>query len=555
MTGTQGPPFDLGDAAERVHIRPGDVTAVVVTARRRTARRRRALAGVTAFTLVVSATAAVRLTESSEDGGVPLAASGGARQGKVGVTWQRVDPKTTLGMARGFSDGSPIYALSTAPGERESRAGRPLSRVVWKSADGVEWTPASTLGPDLYLSDLANRDNRVYAVGTSPTSSAPSTPGTPAKLTSADLVVGWSDDDARTWQKQTLPLDLKSVPTRTGFVSDVEVASGPSGVLAVAVLSAQLEVPALLPAGVTAPNGWATTDTGVDLVGPVRSNPCPDGFKQEKHEQPEGSHEVTPTWCSNGDKGVTITPQDARGVTAHYTWEQLGVEGDVLHAVRRQAVAFFARSGSTDFQRVALPDLPNVSFLSVGATDRGFDLVAAAGDRYGRQPGRLTLLQSTDGRTWTKGSPPDDDHWVSAVGTVKGRTAMVTGNDTGGGFTMADGAGGWSTVSWDELFDDDVLQGRHAFGGTAAIGPFGIVVSVVLSPPEGGNEKQLSSRLLVSRDGEVWEDISLDDLVGQAKAAVHRITMAGDKVVVAASVPVDRTDLPRRQIDFIGTAD
>lgn len=555
MTGTDGPRFDLGDAAERVHVCPGDVATVVATARRRTARRRQALAGVTALTLVVSATAAVRLAGSNDEGGVPLAASGGARQGKVGVTWQRVDPKSTLGMARGFSEGSPVYALSTAPGERESVAGRPLSRVVWKSDDGVEWTPASTLGPDLYLSDLANRDSRIYAIGTSPTSAAPAAPGSPPKLTAADLVVGWSDDGARKWQTQRLPLDLRSVPTRSGSVSDVEVASGPSGVLAVAVLSAELDVTALLPSGTTAPNGWATTDTGVDLVGPVRSKPCPDGFKQEKHDQPEGPKEVTPTWCSNGDKGMTITPQDARGVTAHYTWDQLGVEGDVLSAVRRQAIAFFARAGSTDFERVALPDLPNVSFLSVGTTERGFDIVAAAGDRYGRNPGKLTILQSTDGRSWTKASPPDENNWVSAIGTVKGRTAMVTGNDTGGAFTMADGAGGWSTVTWDQILDDEVLDGRRAFGGTAAIGPFGIVVSVTLAPPEGGTEKQLSTRLLVSRDGEVWEDVVLDDLVGQAKAGVNRITMVGDRVVVAASVPVERTDLPRKQIDFIGTAD
>ncbi|HEX9968614.1 MAG TPA: hypothetical protein VGB03_00620, partial [Acidimicrobiales bacterium] len=365
MTGTDGPRLDLGTAAERVHIRPGDLDAVVATARRRTGRRRQALAGMTAFTLLVSTAVAVRLTASDDDDGTPVATSGGARQGDVGVTWRRVDPKAGLGMARGLSDGSPLYAISTAPGEREPRRGEQLSRVVWRSDDGLEWTPTSTLGPDLYLADLATRDTRLYAVGTSPTSASPTGPGRPPKLTSADLVVGWSDDGAKQWQKKKLPLDLASSPTRYGQVSDAEVASGPAGVLAVAVLSAELDVPALLPVGVTAPHGWATTDTGVDLVGPVRADACPDGSRAEKHDQPEASGEVMPVWCSKGDEGITVAPQEARGVTAAYSWADLKVGGDVLSAVRREPVAFFARAGSTDFERVDLPDLAGVSFLSV----------------------------------------------------------------------------------------------------------------------------------------------------------------------------------------------
>jgi hypothetical protein len=122
---------------------------------------------------------------------------------------------------------------------------------------------------------------------------------------------------------------------------------------------------------------------------------------------------------------------------------------------------------------------------------------------------------------------------------------------------MADGKGGWSSVAWADVIDPEVLQGRQAFGGTAAIGPFGVVVSVVLSPPEGGTEKDLSNHLLLSRDGTVWEDIALEALIDRPRPAVNRITMAGDTVVVAVSVPgeVRGNDAPRTQIGLVGTLD
>lgn len=74
-----------------------------------------------------------------------------------------------------------------------------------------------------------------------------------------------------------LPVDMAAVGAKAlrASVGDTEVAAGPDGVVAVARLFAMLDVPALLPAGVKAPNGWVATATGVDVLGAGIPAACP----------------------------------------------------------------------------------------------------------------------------------------------------------------------------------------------------------------------------------------------------------------------------------------
>ncbi|MGH9154889.1 MAG: hypothetical protein ACRD1K_03345 [Acidimicrobiales bacterium] len=143
--------------------------------------------------------------------------------------------------------------------------------------------------------------DRLYAVGTGQATAAVG--GRPV----SDLLVGWSDDAGRSFQRSRLPVDLAAVAARTTrfSVGESEVAAGPTGTVVVARLYAQLNLNGLLPAGATAPNGWATSATGVDLLGPGIPPPCPDpkGHVTEATlvapEPPpmKGPAEVGPTRC------------------------------------------------------------------------------------------------------------------------------------------------------------------------------------------------------------------------------------------------------------------
>lgn len=566
MNEDHGPTFDFDAVAERVRIPAGDVGHVMSTARRRTRRHRRVLSATMAVAVVSSVVAVNRLS-STPDEELPVAAAEGVRRGSLGLTWRSVDPKSGLGMASGLATTGPLYALSTAPGQREFTPDIRMNGVVWRSDDGVEWTSASTLGNDLYLSDLSIAEKRVYAVGTSPGEALAA--GQRPRLTSSNLVIGWSDDEGGTWRKAALPVDLKDTrATRWGGVTSTAVAAGPRGVLAVAAFGADLDVPALLPAGVTAPNGWSTTATGVDIVGAPKKGACPDGMNAADVKPPPGDQagEVPPVWCTAGDKrGVPIAPQAAFEIVGSYTWEQLGVQGDVLRAVRRQPMAWFAEPGSTQFRRVELPDVGGIAGgLEVAAHANGFDILGVTGDRFGAES-KLALLQSADGRTWRTSTPPTQGRWVSALGTVGGRTAFVGGSDNGSVFTVADGEGGWTTVSMDTLVDPSVLdEDMSVHAGNVSFGEFGVAVAAVLVPQEDSRRKEseitIKHRVLVSRDGATWDDIPLDDIAGDVKASVTRVVVLADRVVVTVSVPDgaaprNRTQdqTPRRQVVYVGT--
>lgn len=557
MNEGRGPTFDFDEVAERVRIPAGDVGHVVSTARRRTRRHRRVLSATMAVAVVSSIVAVDRMS-SAPDEGLPVAATEGVRRGSLGLNWQRFEPASGLGMASGLTNRGPLYALSTAAGQRELTAQIRMSGVVWRSDDGVEWSAASTLGNDLFLSDLAVGDKRVYAVGTSPGEALPA--GSRARLTSSNLVVGWSDDEGRKWQKAALPVDLEDTrATRWGSVPSTAVAAGPRGVLAVAAFTADLDVPALLPAGVTAPRGWSTTDTGVDILGAIKAGACPEGSKPAEVTAPPGEQvgEVAPVWCADGKRGQPVAPQAAYEVKAHYTFAQLGVDGDVLRAVRRQPMAWWAEPGSTEFRRVELPEVGGVSGgLEVIAHEGGFDVLAVTGDRFGAGNHKLALLQSGDGRSWQTLRPPAHSQWVAGLGRVGGRTAFVGGAETGAVLTVADGNGGWTTTALATLIDPAVLEDRSVHASAVSFGEFGIALNATLVPDENG-EKESSApvvhRVLVSRDGATWDDFALDDIVGEAKGSVSRIAVLADRVVVTASLPNRSGPADtRRQVVVVG---
>lgn len=565
---------ELGRAAYAYELPAGDLDVVLRRGGVRAHRRRRTLAGLTAVALVATTVGAIDLLDGG-DREVSVASGGGLARGDVGIVWRTVSPSSGLGYTGGPDAGSgsagPLYALSTAPGLASVNG--PMPRVVWRSDDGVEWTAVAGQAKDLYLADLATGDGRVYAVGTGPATAAV------GGRSVSPLLVGWSDDGAKTWNRELLPIDLAALSgraTRAGVVNTA-VASGPAGTVVAGVLSATLDVPAVLPAGATAPNGWALTDTGVDVLGPEREVACPEGsavppedkaMRQEKLARAgvaagagdEKPVEVGPSLCLRGDgTPVQVSPQDAYGVEASYTWEQLQVEGDLLRAVRSQPVAFRAAPGSERFERVDLPAVDQVGGpLLLDAGGGGFDLVTTTMslDREeGTRTSGLTILRSADGRSWAQSlSAPGADVWAGALGRVGGVATIVGQGPTGAVLVRADGAGDWTGSPLIAALEAGVPDGAEMHVMSAAMGPFGIVVAVNLVSEEraGDRPPEVEQRILVSRDGTTWGDHAVTDLAGRPVKGVIRASVVGERAVVAVSVTAKDGDRPE-QIVLVGT--
>lgn len=529
-TSAASPDLDLDAAATSYDIPGGDVARVVRHGRHLAARRRRFTASATAMLVLAGAFAVQDVFGRDPDREVPLAADGTLIRGPVGISWRMTTPEAGIGFGSNARGPAPLYALSTAAGERDFETAR-RNGTVWRSENGVDWVAASTLAGDFYLADLAGRDGRVYAVGTT---TATAVPGT--SRTAHNLVAGWSDDDGKTFSHTALSaIDLAGIAqkSRHSGVGSASVASGPRGTMIVATVQALLDVPELLPAGVTAPNGWVTTESGIDLLG-GKAEGCPDAENQVKQMRGQDRPgEMSGFRCYEGEEKMsTRTPQEIFGVAARYSFGELGIGGDLLLAVQRQPVVFFAPPGTTDFERVEMPHQePMHAPVLVEAHDDGFDVVAASG-RVDGMTQKVVALHSADGRAFEAAAPLPDIMWPTAIGRVRGVTTVVGGTERGSVVAQRKPGGHWTSSALSSAVAPDAAAGKQANAVAAGIGDFGIVVAVVLS--EDG--QIASTRIVASRDGTTWEDSPLDALVDEPVRAVTRIVVTDKRAVVTVGV-------------------
>jgi hypothetical protein len=567
---------DLTSGADTFELPPGDLGAVVHRARRRNRRRHQLSASLAAVAL--AATTAVAIRAANPDAPkTNLAAEGTAGQlGDAGIDWSVADAPGTAISAWSYQGttelGGRTYALSTAPGEKGGDG--PLPPVLWRSSDGVEWEQATT--PSGFRPNrLAAGDGRLYAIGTGPATAAPS------------VHVGWSEGGEGAWADQALPLDLAGLRARSTEVQVVPtgVAADHGSVVVAVTVGAQLDVPKLLPAGETAPHGWYLAEDGVDVLGDGPE--CPAGTTADdpnpvarRKADAAGSIEandeakaakaaadgrtVAPpaagttdpagavvqgqqyeSWCYGADgTGRSYAPGEGRGVVAHHSWAELGVDGDLLRAVQGEPFLFRADAGSDRFERASVPATLGVLGAPMIVADRdGFVLVGTDRKRVGPKVDRpqVVVLRSSDGRAWTPdaGALPGVDA-VQATGTVDGHPAVVGSTPEGGTYAEL-WPEGWRVTSLSQL----VGAGKGSWVGAAAIGPLGVVVSI----GEAKGDVTTPS-LLASRDGRTWSRTPVQDLLG-GPGDITRIVIKDDRAVVTAVRHVEgRTD---QQVAVVGT--
>lgn len=556
---------DLTSAANRLSVGHGDVDMVMARGRNRRNRRTRVLGGVTAIAVVASLAA---ITNMDSDKTTPLASMPNVSRGDGGLDWEALSTSDGIGFAsRGVAGQGPFYALSTAPGRADVNKTN-TSRVLYRSNDGVEWTPTTTFGNDLYVSDLAPASGRVYAVGTSPAQAG--------SKHRSNLAAAWSDDGGKSFSKTELPVDWASMEARSTSVNlgETQVASNGAGTVVTATVRAALDVPRILPDGVTAPDGWATTATGVDVLGPDKGDECPAGSStkmelakeadakvgamrvsgaNDREQELPRQREVDPNYCfkDGGRETVIVSPQDARGVVRSLTWDELGVTGDLKSAVTDQVLAYFAPANSTDFTRIDLGDAPaDMSFLD--ADENGFHLFLTS-QGPNSAAAATKDLSSTDGKSWTSNNGPSGLQWVTSAGTLNGVRIVV--GEGAEGAVVARGIGGdWDTASAASLIDPSVVKARpvHIVGG--GVGPLGVVLAVM---PELGKDDTSTSKTILaySRDGSHFGDKDVEELAGKSVGQVLQVFVSGQRAVVALSggFPGEGKD-PLPQTILVGTA-
>jgi hypothetical protein len=399
------------------------------------------------------------------------------------------------------------------------------------------------------------------------------------------LLVGWSDDDAKTFDKHALPIDFASIArdTTSVFVQQTDVAVGAHGVVVSALVRAEPNVRALLPSGVTAPNGWAITANGVDVLG--NGDACPAGTTDTPKAKRAGAAEagrpiapkpsgvVSPNGKATEAPGreygydcfaadgtsQTYSAQERRGITRSFSWSELGVSGDLLRAIVGEPFVFAAAPGSTDFRPVNVPTNTGVQSMVLRSDENGFDLVATtAGDGVGPKsfPAKLVVSHSADGYAWSANdAAPQGVEWVSAVGRIDGRVVVIGSGAHGAVMLVDNASGGWTSTSLADVLHADVASDQQVEVMSAAVGPIGVVATVQVvtlhrTVPHGDNA---SYRILASRDTVTWSDDSLDAIVGEG-VFPSRVVMVGDHVVISGSrAAKGNVPAPADSVTVLGT--
>ena len=446
--------------AATMSVPPGDVEAVMARGRRRR-RRQRALAGASTATAVGVLAATIIIATHHGPASTQVASTGPTQPTAPAttLTWRVVDPTSALGATTALTSSAPLYALSTAPGVADPTS----ARVIYRSADGLEWSQTS--GPNgLYVSDLAAHGSQLYAVGTGAATAAVGGRNLPG------FAVAWSADRGRTWHTRRVADrhagDL--LGHHRSSTAEINVASGAKGTVVVAALGAQLDLPRFLPAGVRVPNGWTVTATGVDLLaratatcpagtaapsgapapsGQVDVVPCMPGGtgpaamlkrlplttpnagtsatpKTLPQVGPNAVTHVGPSAVTPGTPGATalgapfdatqVTPQAAYGVSHSYTWAQLGVSADVERAVLGAPFVYYSANGTT-FTPVTLPAPAEAAGqITVVADGAGFTVAASGPLALATCSGRRTARGGQRSAP-LRGAPPPP-RWASSPG-------------------------------------------------------------------------------------------------------------------------------------------
>ncbi len=515
----------LSTEARRIDLGPPMVDVVIHRGRQRQNRRRTAV-GVMAVVGVCAGTiVGINVLSQPSDRSFGSVVGDGTSNGPPGtatddtaadtrigspihlvdsdLVWTTVEPDTAQALSvfsgwagRKIVGDGPFLAWSTTPGVNTEP-----KTSMWRSDDGISWTQvADTVS--MTQATIADRDGRFFAYGTAPSSAA--TDGR-----KFDAALSTSDDGGLTWNDVALPLDtadLADEPGVTGVsVSPVSIAAGPTGVLAAARVTVNVDWENLLPDGLWNTGNWGTTADGVEIyetqpcgappdtaaavpTATVMCNPpativpgagvSPTTIMQSTADSVLVSPDSVPINASTVPAGVETTMQPVAAGTL--TWAELGISQKAAAYIRGVTQLFFSADGAT-FNAVAQPTALGDGSQNVQLTDvdDGFVASVVTYDDATNQ-GTGTLFHTVDGSSWAE-MGPSPLTYAETFDSFEGRLVM-SGQVQVGAFQQAsmvairNSDGSWTNALLDDLSSpsDGV---KTSFGNTSvAVGPMGITV-------------------------------------------------------------------------------
>jgi len=293
--------------------------------------------------------------------------------------------------------------------------------------------------------------------------------------------------------------------------------------------------PGACPAGTTSPEDVKPSSTLAPSGAPVGAPVAQD----------DGGR-VWPTICLDGEgKDREVSPQELLGVVDSYTWEELGVEGDLLQAVLGRPFVFRAEPEGDAFSRID-PGLPDDIAGSIILDVRDGDFLLAVPVFSGG----VTVLTSGDGASWAGAPGLGAMRWIQAAGRIGDRLAFLGGDREGRMLLALGDAGGWREVDLGAAagFDDE------PFVVDAAFGPEGVVAVVGEMAGSRAEQVEPNFHLVASRDGTTWSSRSAADVAGEPVASAGGVTVTDDGVVVMAVPEQERVEGRHlRQVALVGT--
>jgi len=517
------------------------------------------------------------------------------------MVWNVVEPDSTEAVAFGdmrtAANGNslPGVLLGTAPGRNDD-----YTPQMWRSNDGVTWTPVNVDPPFGGLGSVQFASDAVYTVGTAP--------GVAANH-SNPLLFGTSHDDGATWDQLELPVDTNAghdLPFVVKVSSTAMLYPLDNGGVVVWLYSgAQLDWPAIADQlGVQATDTLAAYSSRDGVLVPVDPNCVPSSARSMSTVPVFGVATTTPAqsdvggceqqlvgWDEIGvpQSAVDLAYGTARefrvvgsdvtelavppGVVGGYggssqeplfstqdgtRWYRLGSDGVLVDATPPSGDGYpIGTSGETDFVQAA-PDSGIFGGYSntIGASTAGgpwaySDWSGVVGD------GRLAYVQMLG---------------VTGAGVVEVMQVMPDAIAAQGGVSVS--SGGYTAsraTARSPLVITDDATGETVDLTRVWYGPDGVEITdadgnkvgamdgptfqSVLSDPSGGAGPE-DILVAVSADGQHVSVESITQLLGvdvSDISSVPRISTAGNTTVIAVTLKERNADGVPRQLVLVGT--
>jgi hypothetical protein len=417
------------------------------------------------------------------------------------LQWQLVRPLAGLGFNSGTASAAgATYSLATAPGAT-TNAGP--GSVVYRSTDGVEWSPVATPA-GFATTALGGTADRVYALGTGSTGIALASGGTSGGL--GDPV--------------TLPVDLAAASREAGGNVSLltgSVAAGHGHVVVALTVQSDLQT--------VVHNAAPQIDASHFLV--AKGDGVDEDAVSIQLAPPAAPTTTTATPGSTPTSSAFKPP-----LVRHWSFDELGIN-DAQRSYLAGRTLLFDSTDGTNFRSVDPPAGADGPARIVSTPD-GYRLLSM------KQAADSTtkVFRTTDLTSWSPVVTSLPGLFEDA-GVVQGHFVVATGSFPGGPVIHREQTNGtWSDLSFDSVAGVEGADTIHHGWVQAAIGPLGIAAVSWITT----DSTTMTGTLVYSQDGVHASAIPVPTTSEGVPTWMQSVQVGADAITVGLSL--GRTNQP-----------